>query len=68
MRSMSLLFLSALISIVANQGTVNGQEEIVCIVERITDGDTIRCGKVTRLLMIDAPESGQESHGDPVCT
>ena len=31
-----------------------------CVVERITDGDTIRCGgERVRLLLIDSPEEGQ---------
>lgn len=38
----------------------------VCVVERITDGDTLRCadGRRVRLLGIDAPERDQRPHGD----
>jgi micrococcal nuclease len=38
---------------------------VVCVVERVTDGDTIRCadGRRVRLLGIDAPEMSQRPFG-----
>ena len=38
----------------------------VCVVERITDGDTLRCadGRRVRLVGIDAPERDQRPFGD----
>ena len=44
----------------ATAGSAHGRE---CTVERVSDGDTIRCsGERVRLLLLDAPEQGQ---GDP---
>lgn len=38
-----------------------GADPVVCVVERVVDGDTVRCrgGETVRLLLVDAPEEAQ---------
>lgn len=44
--------------------TIHAQTAATCVVERITDGDTISCGgERVRLLLIDAPEMDQGPFG-----
>jgi micrococcal nuclease len=44
--------------------TACAQPEIECVVERVSDGDSITCGgERVRLLSIDAPELDQEPFG-----
>ncbi len=45
--------------------TVRDTARTTCVVERVTDGDTIRCqgGRRVRLLLIDTPELDQGSFG-----
>jgi micrococcal nuclease len=45
--------------------TARATASSTCVVERITDGDTIRCrgGRRVRLLLIDTPELNQGSFG-----
>jgi micrococcal nuclease len=53
-----------LFCLVISAELATAQVRTTCTVERITDGDTIRCGgESVRLLMIDAPEEGQGPFG-----
>lgn len=45
--------------------TRKADADAVCVVESVTDGDTLRClgGRRVRLLLIDTPEMDQGPHG-----
>ena len=56
---------TACIAVFWSATAASGQPSASCVVERITDGDTIRCGgERVRLLLIDAPEANQGPFGE----